>query len=56
METANKEVVEKKTYVHDENKKEYASKGVAGTALGFGIAARAVPALPARAGLIMFLS
>lgn len=30
METANKEVVEKKTYVHDENKKEYASKGVAG--------------------------
>lgn len=30
METANKEVVEKKTYVHDENEKEYASKGVAG--------------------------
>lgn len=42
METANKEVVEKKTYVHDENKKEYASKGVAGTALGFGIAGAAL--------------
>lgn len=33
----NKEVVEHKTYVHDENKKEYASKALAGTALGFGI-------------------
>lgn len=42
METANKEVVEKKTYVHDENKKEYASKGVAGTALGLGIAGTAL--------------
>ena len=30
METTNKEVVEKKVYVHDENEKEYASKGVAG--------------------------
>lgn len=38
MEATNKEIVEKKTYVHDENKKEYASKGLAGTALGFGIA------------------
>lgn len=43
METANKEVIEKKTYVHDnEEKKEYASKGVAGTALGFGIAGTAL--------------
>lgn len=42
METTNKEVIEKKTYVHDENKKEYASKGVAGTALGFGIAGTAL--------------
>lgn len=30
METTNKEVVEHKTYVHDEKEKEYASKGVAG--------------------------
>lgn len=42
METANKEVVEKKTYVHDENKKEYASKGVAGSGLGLGIAGTAL--------------
>lgn len=42
METANKEIVEKKTYVHDENKKDYASKGVAGTALGLGIAGTAL--------------
>lgn len=42
METANKEIVEKKTYVHDENKKEYASKGVAGTGLGLGIAGTAL--------------
>ena len=42
METTNKEVVEKKTYVHDENEKEYASKGVAGTGLGLGIAGTAL--------------
>lgn len=42
METANKEIVEKKTYVHDENKKEYASKGVASTGLGLGIAGTAL--------------
>lgn len=42
METTNKEVVEKKTYVHDENGKEYASKGVAGTGLGLGIAGTAL--------------
>ena len=42
METANKEIVEKKTYVHDENEKEYASKGVAGTGLGLGIAGTAL--------------
>lgn len=42
METSNKEVVEKKTIVHDENKKEYASKGVAGTGLGLGIAGTAL--------------
>lgn len=42
METTNKEVVEKKTYVHDENHKEYASKGVAGTGLGLGIAGTAL--------------
>lgn len=42
METANKEIVEKKTYVHDEDHKEYASKGVAGTGLGLGIAGTAL--------------
>lgn len=34
--------MEKKTYVHDENKKEYASKGVAGSGLGLGIAGTAL--------------
>lgn len=42
METTNKEIVEKKTYVHDEDKKEYASKGVAGSGLGLGIAGTAL--------------
>ena len=42
METADKQIVEKKTYVHDENEKEYASKGVAGTGLGLGIAGTAL--------------
>lgn len=42
METANKEVIEKKTYVHDENHKEYASKGVGNTGLGLGIAGTAL--------------
>ena len=42
METTNKEVVEKKTYVHDEHEKEYASKGVAGSGLGLGIAGTAL--------------
>lgn len=42
METANKEIVEKKTYVHNENEKEYASKGVAGSGLGLGIAGTAL--------------
>lgn len=42
METTNKEVVEKKTYVHDENKKEYASKG---GAYGVGIPALALGGL-----------
>lgn len=40
METANKEIVEKKVY--EEGKKEYASKGVAGTGLGLGIAGTAL--------------
>ena len=42
METTNKEVVEKEVYVHDENEKEYASKGVAGSGLGLGIAGTAL--------------
>lgn len=43
METADKQIVEKKTYVHDENENhEYASKGVAGTGLGLGIAGTAL--------------
>ena len=42
METTNKEVVEHKTYVHDEKEKEYASKGVAGSGLGLGIAGTAL--------------
>lgn len=42
METANKEVIEKKTYVHDDDHKEYASKGVGNTGLGLGIAGTAL--------------
>lgn len=42
MEATDKEVIEKKVYVHDNEKKEYASKGVAGTALGLGIAGTAL--------------
>lgn len=37
METEVKQVIKEKEYVHDGEKKEYASKGMAGTALGFGI-------------------
>ena len=46
METTNKEVVEKKVYVHDENEKDYASKG---TALGVGIPALVLGGLSALA-------
>ena len=46
METTNKEVVEHKTYVHDENHKDYATKG---TALGVGIPALALGGLSALA-------
>ena len=46
METTNKEVVEHKTYVHDENEKDYASKG---TALGVGIPALVLGGLSALA-------
>lgn len=46
METTNKEVVEHKTYVHDENEKEYATKG---TALGVGIPALVLGGLSALA-------
>lgn len=42
METTNKEVVEKKVYIHDDKEKEYASKGVAGSGLGLGIAGTAL--------------
>lgn len=42
METANKEIVEKKTYVHDENHKNYATRG---EALGVGIPALALGGL-----------
>lgn len=44
METANKEIIEKKVY-EDSNHKDYASKGVAGTALGLGIAGTALALL-----------
>lgn len=40
METEKKEIVEKKVYEH--GKEEYASKGIAGTALGLGIAGTAL--------------
>lgn len=40
METESKQIVEKKVY--EEGKKDYASKGMAGTALGFGIAGTAL--------------
>lgn len=37
MEAEMKEIIKEKEYVHDKDHKEYASKGLAGTALGFGI-------------------
>lgn len=37
MEAEVKQVIKEKEYVHNDEKKEYASKGLAGTALGFGI-------------------
>lgn len=43
METANKEIIEKKVY--EDGKHEYASKGVAGTALGIGIGGLALALL-----------
>lgn len=43
METTNKEIIEKKVY--EEGKHEYASKGVAGTALGIGIGGLALALL-----------
>ena len=39
---ANEKIIEKKEVVHENEKKEYASKGVAGTALGLGIAGTAL--------------
>lgn len=35
MEAEVKQVIKEKEYVHDENHDKYASKGLAGTALGF---------------------
>ena len=40
MDTEKKEIVEKRVY--EDGKKEYASKSMAGTALGFGIAGTAL--------------
>lgn len=37
MEAEVKQVIKEKEYVHDDKEKDYASKGLAGTALGFGI-------------------
>lgn len=46
METANKEIIEKKVYESGkDHEKEYASKGVAGTALGIGIGGLALALL-----------
>lgn len=45
METANKEVIEKKVYESGKDHKEYASKGLAGTALGLGIGGLALALL-----------
>lgn len=45
METANKEVIEKKVYESGKDHKEYASKGLAGTALGLGIGGLALAML-----------
>lgn len=43
-------IVEKKVYEEDGKKHEYASKGVAGTALGLGIAGTALALMPALGG------
>lgn len=45
METANKEIIEKKVYEEGTRHDEYASKGVAGTALGIGIGGLALALL-----------
>ena len=39
MEAEVKQVIKEKEYVHDNDRKEYASKGLAGTALGIAIGA-----------------
>lgn len=41
MDMTNEKVIEKKVYEDDNRKHDYASKGVAGTALGLGIAGTA---------------
>lgn len=46
MEMTNEKIVEKKVYEEGKQKEEYASKGVAGTALGLGIAGTALGVLP----------
>lgn len=45
METANKEIIEKKVYEEGKKHDDYASKGVAGTALGIGIGGLALALL-----------
>lgn len=45
METVDKEIIEKKVYESGEKHKEYASKGLAGTALGIGIGGLALAML-----------
>ena len=46
MDMTNEKVIEKKVYEDDNRKHDYASKGVAGTALGLGIAGTALGVLP----------
>lgn len=44
METEMKEIIKEKEYVHDENRKEYASKSVGNAALATGIIGTALGA------------
>lgn len=52
MEAEVKQIIKEKEYVHDENRKEYASKGVGNAALATGIIGTAWAQLPFGAAVV----